>query len=287
MTNIPGLYAIGECDYQYHGANRLGANSLLSCIFSGLIVAPGVQTWIKFEPKAEGRRISRVFVRSEKKKHQAAHDKLLKRHRRRREPVPDPSRTRQRDDQGRHGRPPQQRASRRLDARCKSELQERADEALLALGHRQLDEPKRRLHQGAASTCFRSPSTILKGAIAARRMPRRSLQAGVRDAGHRRERHRPIRTSKLGRAEWVDRVRREHRTSGSRARSPSLGPTASRSSTYEDVDTTLITPRPRLYGLVGAEVIEEVWKERQQAAKRLRTGNGRFREGAAGRRRLG
>jgi succinate dehydrogenase / fumarate reductase flavoprotein subunit len=31
---------------------------------------------------------------------------------------------------------------------------------------------------------------------------------------------------------------------------------------YEDVDTSLIAPRPRLYGLVGAEVIEEVWKER-------------------------
>ena len=31
---------------------------------------------------------------------------------------------------------------------------------------------------------------------------------------------------------------------------------------YEDVDTSLIPPRPRLYGLVGAEVIEEVWKER-------------------------
>ena len=30
MTNIPGLFAAGECDYQYHGANRLGANSLLS-----------------------------------------------------------------------------------------------------------------------------------------------------------------------------------------------------------------------------------------------------------------
>ncbi len=40
QTNIPGLYAIGECDYQYHGANRLGANSLLSCIFSGLLVGP-------------------------------------------------------------------------------------------------------------------------------------------------------------------------------------------------------------------------------------------------------
>jgi succinate dehydrogenase / fumarate reductase flavoprotein subunit len=32
---------------------------------------------------------------------------------------------------------------------------------------------------------------------------------------------------------------------------------------FEDVDTSLIPPRPRLYGLVGAEMIEEVWKERQ------------------------
>ena len=46
-TNIPGLYAIGECDYQYHGANRLGANSLLSCIFSGLFTGPGIVNWIK------------------------------------------------------------------------------------------------------------------------------------------------------------------------------------------------------------------------------------------------
>ena len=37
MTNIPGCFNIGESDYQYHGANRLGANSLLSCIFSGLV----------------------------------------------------------------------------------------------------------------------------------------------------------------------------------------------------------------------------------------------------------
>ena len=34
---------------------------------------------------------------------------------------------------------------------------------------------------------------------------------------------------------------------------------------YEDVDTSLIPPRPRLYGLVGAEAIDEVWKERQAA----------------------
>jgi succinate dehydrogenase / fumarate reductase flavoprotein subunit len=46
-TNIPGLYAIGECDYQYHGANRLGANSLLSCVFSGQLVAPAVASYAK------------------------------------------------------------------------------------------------------------------------------------------------------------------------------------------------------------------------------------------------
>ncbi|MEO8285639.1 MAG: succinate dehydrogenase flavoprotein subunit [Chloroflexota bacterium] len=39
MTNIPGLFAVGEVDYNYHGANRLGANSLLSCIHGGLYVA--------------------------------------------------------------------------------------------------------------------------------------------------------------------------------------------------------------------------------------------------------
>ncbi|MEX0886701.1 MAG: succinate dehydrogenase flavoprotein subunit [Phycisphaeraceae bacterium] len=36
MTNVPGLYAFGEVNYQYHGATRLGANALLSCIFDGL-----------------------------------------------------------------------------------------------------------------------------------------------------------------------------------------------------------------------------------------------------------
>lgn len=37
MTNICGCFSCGEADYQYHGANRLGANSLLSCIFAGLV----------------------------------------------------------------------------------------------------------------------------------------------------------------------------------------------------------------------------------------------------------
>jgi succinate dehydrogenase / fumarate reductase, flavoprotein subunit len=39
-TNIPGIFAAGECEYQYHGANRLGANSLVSCIFGGFVAGP-------------------------------------------------------------------------------------------------------------------------------------------------------------------------------------------------------------------------------------------------------
>ena len=39
-TNIKGLMASGEGDYQYHGANRLGANSLLSAAYSGTVSGP-------------------------------------------------------------------------------------------------------------------------------------------------------------------------------------------------------------------------------------------------------
>lgn len=41
-TNIPGLYAGGECCCQYHGANRLGGNSLLGAIYGGKRVAETV-----------------------------------------------------------------------------------------------------------------------------------------------------------------------------------------------------------------------------------------------------
>jgi succinate dehydrogenase / fumarate reductase flavoprotein subunit len=44
-TNIPGLYTMGECSFAYHGANRLGANSLLSCIFDGLFGGPCVRNY--------------------------------------------------------------------------------------------------------------------------------------------------------------------------------------------------------------------------------------------------
>jgi len=47
MTNVPGVYAAGECEYQYHGANRLGANALLSCLVGGEIAAQGILAYIR------------------------------------------------------------------------------------------------------------------------------------------------------------------------------------------------------------------------------------------------
>jgi succinate dehydrogenase / fumarate reductase flavoprotein subunit len=54
MTNIPGIFAAGECEYQYHGANRLGANSLVSCIYGGFQAGPNATKYAKGVPAAEG-----------------------------------------------------------------------------------------------------------------------------------------------------------------------------------------------------------------------------------------
>ncbi len=45
-TSIPGLYAVGEVEYQYHGANRLGGNSLLSCLYAGLLAGPAMASYL-------------------------------------------------------------------------------------------------------------------------------------------------------------------------------------------------------------------------------------------------
>jgi len=47
MTNVRGLFAVGEVDYQYHGANRLGANSLLSCLYGGMVCGPRMLAYAK------------------------------------------------------------------------------------------------------------------------------------------------------------------------------------------------------------------------------------------------
>ncbi len=58
-TNIPGLLAAGECDYSIHGANRLGANSLVSCVYGGFVAAPAAIEYAKNVERngADGSRI--------------------------------------------------------------------------------------------------------------------------------------------------------------------------------------------------------------------------------------
>ncbi|MFD1185329.1 fumarate reductase/succinate dehydrogenase flavoprotein subunit [Pontibacter rugosus] len=40
MTNVPGLYAAGECNFSDHGANRLGASALMQGLADGYFVLP-------------------------------------------------------------------------------------------------------------------------------------------------------------------------------------------------------------------------------------------------------
>lgn len=75
MTTVPGLFAAGECDYLYHGANRLGANSLLSATFSGSEAGPNALEFAKNLGKgAEGEEPS--VYENELKRQRDEHKKL-------------------------------------------------------------------------------------------------------------------------------------------------------------------------------------------------------------------
>lgn len=75
-TNIPGLFAAGECDYSQHGANRLGANSLLSAVYGGLAAGPSAALWIKGLPVLSENSIE-TLCEQVAREEQAAYDTLL------------------------------------------------------------------------------------------------------------------------------------------------------------------------------------------------------------------
>ncbi|MFS0727209.1 succinate dehydrogenase flavoprotein subunit [Paenibacillus sp. 1P07SE] len=77
MTNIPGLFAAGECEYQFHGANRLGANSLVSAIYGGMVAGPKAVEYIRGLSKSSEDVASSVFDR-EKKRQTDKYNSLLK-----------------------------------------------------------------------------------------------------------------------------------------------------------------------------------------------------------------
>ncbi|WP_353855012.1 succinate dehydrogenase flavoprotein subunit [Bacillus sp. Bos-x628] len=76
MTNIKGLFAAGECDYSMHGGNRLGANSLLSAIYGGIVAGPNAVKYISgLEKSAED--LSSAMYDSAVKKEQEKWDNIL------------------------------------------------------------------------------------------------------------------------------------------------------------------------------------------------------------------
>lgn len=64
MTNLSGCFNIGESDYQYHGANRLGANSLLSCIFSGLVAGVEIPRYMDSLSKSYSMVDEKIFEKA-------------------------------------------------------------------------------------------------------------------------------------------------------------------------------------------------------------------------------
>ncbi|MCC7086488.1 MAG: succinate dehydrogenase flavoprotein subunit [Pirellulales bacterium] len=266
QTNIPGLYAIGECDYQYHGANRLGANSLLSCIFSGLIVAPTVESLLgSLKSGAAADQPASLFQAAQKRQ-QEIHDKLLKR------PAGGENPYRIHSELGdvmtkaatvvRHNK-------QLSDAYDKvSELHERAKRCSLS-------DTGNWTNQNVVFTkslldMFPLAKTILRGAVqrdecrGAHYKPEFSMPGldGNDTITRRREAER-----------WCDRFE-ENTKKWLKSTIAKLSPDGEPQLSYQEVDTSLIPPRPRLYGLVGAELIEQAWKEREAAKSATAGANG-------------
>lgn len=74
MTNISGCFNVGESEFQYHGANRLGANSLLSCIFAGLVAGMEVPRYLDSLEHSYGNISTHIFSASLKEEEEFKKD---------------------------------------------------------------------------------------------------------------------------------------------------------------------------------------------------------------------
>ena len=261
QTSIPGLYAIGECDYQYHGANRLGANSLLSCIFSGLFVAPTLLAACSSGRKPAADESARLFnssIAREEERHRA----LLAR------------------TAGDENPYDLHQELGGLMTRVATVVR-RNDQLAAAYGEVcAMEERWRRcglsdsgnwtnqnvVFTKALGDMFPIAKLILKGALMrdeCRGAPFKPDFAmpglAATDPGEKRQEA----------ERWCDRFE-ENTSRWLKSTIAKCDADGNPEISYQDVDTSLITPRPRLYGLVGGDAIEEVWKQRQGAAQ----GNG-------------
>ena len=260
MTNIEGLYAIGECDYHYHGANRLGANSLLSCIFTGLFTGPSIQNYISNQSGGYGD-VEASLLSGAVTKQKERHDNLLTGN-----PGSDENPYLIHQELG----DIMTRAAtvvRRNDQLKESigkvdELHERIMKVNLADSGGWSNQNV--IFAKSVQDMFPIAKCILKGAL---------NRDECRGAHFKPDFQRPSLTAedpaeRRKQAEaWCDTFAENNekylKSTIASYDANSMQPDL----TYEDVDTSLVPPRPRLYGLVGAEDIEQVWKERSGEKK--------------------
>ncbi len=259
-TNIPQLYAIGECDYQYHGANRLGANSLLSCIFSGLVVAPSIVNAIKGQKPAE----DSLFTAAVAEK-QAEHDQLLRR------PTGGENPYLLHQELGnvmtKAATVVRYNNALREAIDKVNELAERAKRCSLSDSGNWNNQNV--MFTKALRDMFPLAKAILLGALARDECRGAHFKPDFAMPGLTATDPAELRREAEA---WVDRFE-ANTNKWLKTTIATCDKQGEVSLSYEDVDTTLIKPRPRLYGLVGAGAIEEVWKARQ-AAKDATGGNG-------------
>ena len=255
QTSIPGLYAIGECDYQYHGANRLGANSLLSCIFSGLFVAPTLAAVASGGKQAADQRLFDAAMRREEERH---HDLL----------------SRAAGDENPYALHQELGAlmTRVATVVRRNEQLAAAYAEVCAMEDRwkrcALSDTGNWTNQNVVFTkalgdMFPVAKLILKGAL---------LRDECRGAHFKPDFAMPglAATDPLAKRreaeQWCDRFE-ENTAKWLKSTIARCDADGNPEISYQDVDTSLIKPRPRLYGLVGADAIEEAWKERQAPAE--------------------
>ncbi len=256
QTNVPGIFAIGECEYQYHGANRLGANSLVACIFSGLASAPGIVHFTENRSPVAAEMPASVFDRAVAH-HKGKWQSLVNR--------PDdgenPYHIHQQLGEVMTRTVTVIRHNDQLDAAYEQvcELEERARRCPPA--DRGNWTNQNIVFTRALLDMFPLAKTILKGA---------RLRDECRGAHYKPEFAPPEITAedpaqRRRQAEaWCDWFEENNRR-WLKTTVAQLDADGEPQISYEQVDTSLIAPRPRLYGMVGGEVIEQVWRQRQRA----------------------
>ncbi len=254
QTNIPGLYAIGECDYQYHGANRLGANSLIACIFSGLTVAPGIAAYVAAQQRRPAEAPAAVFEQAQRA-HREQYDRLIARG----EGGPNPYRIHQELGATMTRAATVIRRNPELDAAYHEvcALEEQARRA--AVVDRGGWANQNALFVRALQDMFPLAKTVLRGARlrdecrGAHYKPEFELPAvdSTDPQDRRRQAEHWCDVFEENNRRWLKSTVALWKGDGQ----PEIG--------YEPVDTSLIPPRPRLYGLAGADVIEQAWRNRQ------------------------